>query len=162
MSNEAIENTRASFRPSKIATLFIGESAPAAGVFFYYGNSGMTRYMRRAIEEVCGPTPDFLAYFKAQGWYLDDLVLSPVNKLSRSERIAACRDAQDGLADRVKEYKPLAIVTLLMSIRDIVIGAATKAGCSAPIYALPFPGMGHQGRFHAEMIGLISSLPRSS
>jgi hypothetical protein len=59
VNTEPVEETRRSFRPAKIATLFVGESAPAAGVFFYYGNSGMTRYMRRAIEQVSGPTDDF-------------------------------------------------------------------------------------------------------
>jgi hypothetical protein len=53
---KSVQETRESFRPEKVATLFVGESTPAAGVFFYYGNSGMTRYMRRAIEEVCGMT----------------------------------------------------------------------------------------------------------
>jgi hypothetical protein len=69
-------------------TLFVGESAPASGDFFYYGTSAMTRYMRRAIEDALGPANDFLASFKGLGWYLDDLVLTPVDKLARSERIA--------------------------------------------------------------------------
>jgi hypothetical protein len=30
---------------------------------------------------------------------------------------------QDGLADRIAEYRPLAIVTLLLSIKEIVVFA---------------------------------------
>ena len=35
-------------------------------------------------------------------------------------REARCRAAQDGLAARIAEYRPLAIVALLLGIRDIV------------------------------------------
>ena len=101
---EAIEATRAKFRPERITTLFVGESAPASGDFFYYGNTGMTRYMRRAVEFVLGQSSDFLERFKAYGWYLDDLVLTPVNHLTKSsgrkERKAKCREAQCSLAVR--------------------------------------------------------------
>src|SRR5229473_704723 len=44
---EAVEATRARFRPERITTLFVGESAPDSG--------------------------DFFTRFKAYGWYLDDL-----------------------------------------------------------------------------------------
>jgi hypothetical protein len=160
MSIEKVEATRTAFRPKKITTLFVGESAPASGDFFYYGTSGMTRYMRRAIEDEFGPTNDFLASFKGLGWYLDDLVLVPVNKLGRAERLAACRVAQASLADRIAEYNPDAIVTVLLSVRSIVEAAATAARSIAPRYAVPFPGMGQQGRFLSEMKKLIPLLPR--
>jgi hypothetical protein len=77
MSMDKVEATRRAFKPQKIMTLFVGESAPASGDFFYYGTSAMTRYMRQAFEGAFGLTDDFLASFKAFGWYLDDLVLVP-------------------------------------------------------------------------------------
>jgi hypothetical protein len=162
MSTDKVEETRRSFLPDKVATLFVGESAPASGDFFYYGTSGMTRYLRQSVEEAFGPVDDFLASFKGFGWYLDDLVLTPVDKLGKPERIAACRAAQTSLAARIAEYRPAAIVTLLLSIQDIVEGAAASAGSNAPRYAVPFPGMGQQGRFRAAMKELIPKLPRLS
>jgi hypothetical protein len=51
---EAVEAIRTRFRPEPITTLFIGESAPASGDFFYYGNSAMLRHMRRAVEQALG------------------------------------------------------------------------------------------------------------
>ena len=48
---EAVEATRTRFRPERITTLFVGESAPASGDFFYYGNTAMLRYMREAVED---------------------------------------------------------------------------------------------------------------
>jgi hypothetical protein len=161
MSMEKVEATRMAFRPQEITTLFVGESAPASGDFFYYGTSAMTRYMRRAIEDALGPTDDFLASFKGLGWYLDDLVLVPVDKLGRAERVATCRAAQADLAARIAAYRPEAIVTLLLSIEDIVESAAVSAASRAPRYAVPFPGMGQQGRFLTKMKALIPLLPRS-
>jgi hypothetical protein len=47
-----VEVQRASYRPNRITTLFVGESARVNGTFFYDGNSLMVRYMRRAVETV--------------------------------------------------------------------------------------------------------------
>jgi hypothetical protein len=155
---DAIEAIRARYRPERITTLFVGESAPFSGRFFYYGNSAMSRYMQRAMA--LDASSDFLEAFKACGWYLDDLVLEPVNRLTKAERKAKWLGAQDSLAQRIAEYQPLAIVTLLRAIKDIVEAAAIAARCDAPRYAVPFPGNGLQGRFLSEMAHIIPRLPR--
>jgi hypothetical protein len=157
---EAIEATRMRFRPERITTLFVGESAPASGDFFYYANSAMLGHVRAAAELAFGQSSDFLKSFKAYGWYLDDLVLEPVDKLSVTERKAKCLGAQNSLADRIADYQPLAIVTLLLSISNIVDAAAIAANCNAPRFAVPFPGMGNQKRFKEEMARILPRLPR--
>jgi hypothetical protein len=160
---EAVEAARARFRPERITTLFVGESAPFSGDFFYYGSSAMTRHMQRVVEaSLGGGGGDFLERFKAYGWYLDDLVLTPVNDLRGSLRKAKWLGAQGSLADRIAEYRPLAIVSLLLSIRSIVDDAATAAGSTAPRFAVPFPGMGQQMRFRTAMTLIIPKLPRST
>ena len=75
-------------------TFFVGQSAPVSGDFFYYGNNAMLTHMQRAVEQALGGGGDFLDRFKAYGWYLDDLVLTPVNQLKGAERGAKCRGAQ--------------------------------------------------------------------
>jgi hypothetical protein len=78
----SIETIRLAFRPDRITTLFVGESAPISGDFFYCGGTALERVMRSAIEGSLGPTSgDFLGAFKAYGWYLDDLVLTPIDHL---------------------------------------------------------------------------------
>jgi hypothetical protein len=157
---ELVEATRARFRPDKIVTLFVGESAPAGGDFFYFGGNAMLTDMQRAIERSLGEGGDILARFKALGWYLDDLVLTPVDKISEKERKAKCRDAQQSLADRIAEYRPLAIVSLLKRIGKNVDAAAISAGSDAPRYAVPFSRKGNLTRFNAEMARIIPLLPR--
>jgi hypothetical protein len=87
---EAVETLRASYRPQQITTLFVGESAPHSGKFFCDGDNSMVRYMQRATEAVISGTGDFLDRFKSYGWYLDDLVLTPVNKMTNAQR-ADCK-----------------------------------------------------------------------
>lgn len=160
MTTNVVEETRLRFRPERITTLFVGESAPAGGDFFYYGKSAMTRYMREAIENALGETDDFLSTFKGYGWYLDDLSLIPVDKLPKPERLRICAESQTSLSERIVAYQPQAIVTVLLSVKDNVEAAAVAAGSSAMRYAVPFPGMGQQGRFKREVEAIIPMLPR--
>lgn len=155
-----VETTRASYRPDRITTLFVGESAPASGDFFYYGENAMLRHMKRATETVLGEGEEFLDRFKRYGWYLDDLVLTPVDKLAPSQRRAKCLAATNSLRDRIAAYRPLAIVSVLVSMNSIVEAAAREAGSDAPLFAVPFAGMGQQARFHREMIKILPLLPR--
>ncbi len=106
---EPVEETRACYRPERITTLFVGESPPYSGKFFYYGNTALAHHMSSAMRAagLLGDG-DFLNRFKAYGWYLDDLVLEPLNRMTWSERMAACRNAGASLADRIAEYQPLA------------------------------------------------------
>ncbi len=120
----------------------------------------MLAHMKRAVELAFGKSDDFLRSFQAYGWYLDDLVLEPVNTLPKPQRIAKCLGAQKSLADRIKAYQPEAIVSLLKSIEPFVNAAAIMAGSNAPRYGVPFPGMGQQPRFQAEMAAIIQKLPR--
>lgn len=125
------ETTRASYRPNYITTLFVGESAPANGDFFYYGKNAMLRHMQRATEAVLGEGGDFLERFKGYGWYLDDLVLTPVDRLTPAERKAKCLAAGGSLRDRIAAYRPLAVVPVLISIKGIVEAAVAGAGSNA-------------------------------
>jgi hypothetical protein len=155
---EAIEAVRTRYRPERIMTLFVGESPPASGAFFFCGNNAMLRHMQCAVELALGEkSSNFLESFKAYGWYLDDLVLTPVPKLKLKTE---CLRAQNSLAKRIEEYQPLAIVSLLLRISHIVEAAAIAAGNNNPRYAVPFPGNGHQGCFKAAMACIIPKLPR--
>ncbi len=144
-------------------TLFVGESAPSSGAFFYYGNTGLTGYVNKAMEAAgLEADSDFLERFKAYGWYLDNLVLAPVNHLKEARRRKECLDAQNSMAARIKEYQPRAIVSLLLSIQDIVEAAAKDAGNDAPRSAVPFAGIGLQLRFLETTAHILRQLPRNA
>jgi hypothetical protein len=63
-------------------------------------------------------------------------------------------------SNRIAEYRPLAIVSILLRIKDIVEAAAISAGSDAPRFAVPFPGVGQQVRFLRKMADILPRLPR--
>ena len=90
---EPVETLRACYRPERIKTLFVGESPPINGRFFYDGNNPLLTFMSEAIESALPGEGNFLNRFRENGWYLDDLVLTPVNHLKPAPRRAAWREA---------------------------------------------------------------------
>jgi hypothetical protein len=153
MSN--LEELRHSFRPDTITTLFVGESAPQSGKFFYSGNSSLFYAMNRAF----GGRATFLEDFKRSGFYLDDLVLVPVNKLEKSKRSRLRWESTAGLTKRLLEYKPEAVVIVMQEIKPMVQEAMRKAGLLYEPFCTPHPAFGNWTRFHTAMTKIIDSLP---
>jgi hypothetical protein len=149
------EELRKSFRPGLITTLFVGESAPASGRFFYSGDSSLFHAMKRAI----GSRETFLEDFKDKGFYLDDLVLTPINKLERHERLRQRQEAVPELAKRLIEYKPKAVVVVMRAILPTVRTAMRMAGISYEPFSVPHPAFGNWTRFSNAMKEIIDSLP---
>jgi hypothetical protein len=149
------EKTRASYRPDRITTLFVGESAPHGGTFFYNQDSGLYREIRNAFRG----DENFLEDFKQSGFYLDDLVLEPVNHLDNQRRRSLCRESIASLVERLKDYKPQAILILLYSIKPMVLQAMGEAGILFEPFSTPYPGFGNQPRFRKAMAQIIPHLP---
>jgi hypothetical protein len=151
----SLEELRKSFRPRRITTLFVGESAPQSGKFFYRGNSSLFYAMQRAFEG----KETFLVDFKKNGFYLDDLAPVPINKMESRERSMLRWKSVSSLADRLKDYKPEAIVVVMRAIKPMVLEAMRKADLSYEPYCTPHPAFGNWARFHAAMTELIDILP---
>jgi hypothetical protein len=151
-----LEKLRLTFRPESIVTLFVGESPPHNGTFFYKGNS----VLYFSVKESFGGTANFLAEFKAKCFFLDDLVLYPVNKLNKKEREENQWKGVASLAQRMAVYGPAAVVVLMCAIEEMVVDAMSKAGLShVPHFVTPFPGRYHRGRFREKMAEIIPKLP---
>ena len=149
------EEIRASYRPDRIATLFVGESAPHGGTFFYNQDSGLFRELRKAFSG----DHRFLDNFKRNGFYLDDLVLEPVNHLKLRNRRSLCKQSIASFAQRLRDYKPAAIVILLCSIKPMVLQSMHEAGIRYEPFCTAYPGFGNQPRFHKAMAEIIPKLP---
>jgi hypothetical protein len=150
-----VEIIRRSFRPQRITTLFVGESAPYGENFFYRENSQVYAHMKEAF----GGEKNFLEQFKAKGYFLDDLILQPVNQMDRRIRRQLRFENITSLAERISDYRPANVVILMMAIEPMVRDAVAKAGLSdCPVYATPFPGNGQQRRFRLRMKEIIPNL----
>lgn len=122
--------------------LFIGESAPASGRFFYQADSGLYRAMRDAFRMVDHTIDDenFFAIFQASGCYLIDLCRRPVDDLDPKPRRAACIVGEGSLSKMIQELQPAMIATLLRSIEGNVARALLRTNWRGPIVHLPYPG----------------------
>lgn len=122
--------------------LFVGESPPASGRFFYNSDSGLYRAMREAFQ-TADPSIDnesFLAAFQASGCYLVDLCPEPVDRLDAPSRRAACRAAEESLSRAIARLRPATIATVVRSIERNVLNAAARAGWNGAMIHLPYPG----------------------
>jgi hypothetical protein len=139
---ERQENLRLSFRPARVRLLFIGESPPASGRFFYQSDSGLYRAMRDAFHAVDSSVDDanFLSWFQAAGCYLIDLCPEPVDCFVRNLRRDACRAGEEELANAISDLQPAKIATLLRSIEGNAKEAASRAGWGGTFIRLPYPG----------------------
>ena len=144
-----------SYRPRHVTVLFVGESPPNKGTFFYKGNSRLYHAMKRAF----GDSASFLSEFKANGFFLDDLVIDPINQMEGPERSEHRKEGVPSLAQRMKRYQPSAVVALMCANKPMVVEAMRRAGLShVPLHVTPFPTYGNQGRFRAKMAEIMPKI----
>jgi hypothetical protein len=156
------ERLRQSFRPSRVHLLFVGESPPASGRFFYSGNSGLYRAMRIAFQ-IADPTisdEDFLAAFVARGCYLTDLSHDPVDHLNPPMRRTMHRNGEKSLAREITRLEPRIIAPVLRSIVRNVENAVALAGWQGEILQFPYPGrwLRHREAFIEALVPVIRRL----
>jgi hypothetical protein len=153
------EKLRHSFRPQRITALFVGESEPAGGTFFYKEDSVLYRSMKKSFGDIT----DFLPEFKANGFFLDDLVLYPINNMEGKVRVEHRRKSVPSLARRMIDYGPSAVVIVMCAIEEMVVDAMDEAGLShVPHYVTPFPSFpNNKRRFQADMAKIIPNLPKA-
>jgi hypothetical protein len=136
------ERIRRRYRPAVVRLLFIGESPPASGRFFYQRDCGLYRAIRDAFRGIDPSITDegFLTVFQSSGCYLIDTCNDPVDDLDLKSRRAACVASEASLSRRIGGLEPASIVTLLRSIQNNVRRAVELAGWSGPILEVPYPG----------------------
>jgi hypothetical protein len=156
------ERLRESFRPKRIQVLFIGESPPASGRFFYSANSGLYRAMRSAFQTADPEIDDenFLDAFRSRGCYLTDLAQEPVDHLDPLLRRAMRTDGEALLAREIVRLRPEIIAPVLRSILRNVENAALQADWQGQILQLPYPGRWsrHRDAFITALVPLIRRL----
>jgi hypothetical protein len=161
------ERVRRAHQPEEVRALFVAESPPAGGTFFYEGNSNLFERTREAFVEASPSfrrTDNFLAAFKAAGCYLEDLAIEPVNGLPGRQRREACKAGITPLAKRVSRLSPRVIVIVSYGIERWVI-EALKCARLADVERekLPFPtsrprrsdGVPYRDVYVRELAGLV-------
>ena len=153
------ERLRQQLRPAAVRLLFIGESPPASGRFFYRRDSGLYRAIREAFQMI-DPSitdPTFLTVFQESGCYLFDLCPQPVDRLLATARRDACRLAEGNLSRVIDRLQPNMIATLLRSIESNVVASIAMAHWRGSVLHLPYPGRWkrHREAFVRELLPAI-------
>lgn len=153
MNRRQRESLRRRYQPPCVKLLFVGESPPTSGRFFYRCNSGLYRAMRDVFLTV-EPSithETFLKAFQEAGCYLVDLCLEPVDQLEPNLRRIACHAGERSLTRTIKKLQPQVIATLVRTTEANSKIAAAHAGWSGPFLHLPYPGRWshHRKRFGA-------------
>jgi hypothetical protein len=144
----ARERLRKQYRPDRVRILFVGESPPASGRFFYQADSGLYRAVQETFVQAFPvlKNTEFLDSFCALGCYLIDLCSEPVDKMTPGARRYTCRVGEKRLARKIRALRPLSIVTVVRSIRANVRHAQERAGWTGRDLELPYPGRWHRHR----------------
>lgn len=157
------EKIREKYKPKGIRVLFVGESPPYNGTFFYLDKPNPTpllRYTRDAFEEVYHQKwqepGSFLRFFQSQRCYLDDLCHEPINHLPKESRLIERKGAVQSLSERIKDVKPSSIVIIMKGIQKYVTQAA--GDISIPRYSLSFPSHGHQIKYKEGLVEILRNL----
>jgi len=154
-----IEQIRQSYRPEEVRILFVGESPPESGGFFYV-ESLMTTFVSRPFESRFNiqfkDNQDFLEFFQKQQCYLDDLCLEPVDTLPPAERRLKLQENVLPFSERLVDMKPLIVVSVLKRIEKYVLEAVRLSGIETTFYSVPFPGFGNQTRFKEDVSEILN------
>jgi hypothetical protein len=159
-SYEGAEALRRRYLPPKVRVLFVGESPPAGGTFFYAADSGLYRATRDAFYQAVPELRDgdFLENFAALGCYLDDLCHEPIDSYERLKRAQARRANEVRLGATIRELQPGVVIILLKSIVPNVDRAISAAGIAdVERHVLTYPSRWHRHRmaYRDELCSLL-------
>jgi hypothetical protein len=155
----ARERLRRRHRPERVRLLFVGESPPASGRFFYRADSGLYRAIRQAFLSAFPSLTDgdFLESFRTLDSYLVDLCGSPVDCLPLKERRLACSQGEARLATIIRRLNPEVVVTVVRSIAANVRRAQARAKWQGTHLELPYPGRweNHRVAFERALVPVL-------
>jgi hypothetical protein len=158
---EAVEASRLAHKPAKVKVLFVGESPPASGKFFYINETILHTATRVAFETAYGRRSlglsEFLALFMDTGCYLEDLCHHPINTVSGERKESARIGGVAQLSKKMQDWNPPVIISVMMEINALVLEAVREAKISPLCFSLPFPTF-HRTRYVRELSEILSSL----
>lgn len=118
-----VEIIRRTYKPEIVKVLYIGESAPAGGSFFYSAYSILYEAILEAYKEVfpnCSDGQNFLRFFQRKGCYLEDLCHIPVNKMPIPQRKEERKKGIIPLSEKLKKLEPVAVIIVMQGIDEEV------------------------------------------
>jgi len=161
---------RNKYKPRRVNILFIAESPPSSGGYFYsektIGKDHLFRETMKALEFWPSGRPmrkdcdkrSMLSEFRSLGFFLIDTCEFPVDKLPpRERRISTIRGAMT-LPGRVGALCPDRILIVKKTVFKPAIQALSKTGFARRVLntePLPFPSHGNQKKYRTMLRRLV-------
>ncbi|HZY94439.1 MAG TPA: hypothetical protein VFE98_06195 [Candidatus Bathyarchaeia archaeon] len=157
---------REKYMPVKVRVLFVAESPPNSGSFFYFrrtnGRDNLFRETMRALGFWKIGVPmrknmdktGLLGKFRSRGFYLIDVCGTPVDKLPAKLRSKRVEQGLEPLLEQVKRLGPSRILVVKVSIYYKVKAALAAAGFASRIVnrgPILFPSHGNQGKYRRQL-----------
>ena len=163
---EEMEELRKDWNPKnvrvRIKVLFVGESPPKSGRFFYNRNSVLYYATFRAFSRVFGIVkPEFLEFFQKSGCYLYDVLKTPGEKIKKVDT-STLNQAKEDLKNFIRNTRPDVVIVIHKTrvykrIKE-VLSQLKKEGIIKSFYSLSFPNMGHFNEYVEELCNILNEL----
>jgi hypothetical protein len=146
---EEIERLREEWNPQregiKIRILFIGESPPEPGRFFYNRNTALYYATFCAFSRVFRVSePEFLEFFQKSGCYLYDMLKVPGQKIKEIKKVdkSILNQAKEDLKNFIRNTRPDVVIVILKTVYgeiEKILSQLRKEGIIKSYDSLPFP-----------------------
>lgn len=159
-------SAREFYRPNRIRLLFIAESPPSSGGYFYFtrtiGKDHLFRETMKALDlwpqsqrmrKGIDKRP-YLHQFMKMKFFLIDTCDRPVDKLPRKSRTLQISKGASTIAARVRKLTPAKIVVVKKTVFGPVRNALRNADLDSKLLndkPIPFPSHGHQATYRNQL-----------
>ena len=106
MSGNKYEDLRNEYKPVKVELLFVGDSRPGGGKFFYQGDSVLYKETKKAFDQFFGNVEFSLERFKDLKCWFVDICLEPIGHLSSKEKRKLITENMPRLLKTIEKEKP--------------------------------------------------------
>ena len=157
---------REAYRPEGIRIIFVLESPPKSGKYFYNSDGTVREQLFQAMMKFIKATPsnkqDGLRAFKDQGFIVVDASYSPVNDFKGRARDEAILREYDSLLRDLGVLNPNKDVPLILVKANVckLLGKRLREAGFQVInndISIPFPGSGRQREFQEKLGALVAT-----
>jgi hypothetical protein len=158
---------RADYRPAHLRAIFILESPPKSGKYFYNPHGTVHEQLFRAMMEFIKVKPsskqDGLGAFRDRGFIVVDASYAPVNDFKAKARDEAILREYDSLLRDLSLLNPNKDVPLILvkaNVCKLLGPSLTAAGFKVANNAItiPFPGSGRQKEFRDKLAAVMETV----
>jgi hypothetical protein len=155
------------YHPENVKLIFILESPPISGKYFYDSEGAISEPLFSALMKLLNYQPkdkeDGLQFFKSEGYLLVDATYKQVNNLKGKERDETILSDYDYLVSDLENIcsdKEVPIIIVKANVCKLLDHRLSEKGFNIINKGaiIPFPSHGQQNKFHTFALGILDGL----